>query len=650
MAVAFDRKLGESAVTLGGNQYDVLTGASITAGEFVVIWVACDNAAGSTTDPTVANIQWNGTSQTFSVAASHASTSTTASAATRGFIVIVPSIANTSASGNLRVVFSAATAKAVGVAAVFTGVSSTVVGSNSGTTSLSTISSSGTPAVGDLLLGLVSCENNAAITNLDVDYTEPGGDGQVFTTGGGATANVSMVGGYRIATSTSDKQITSSWSNDGGHCLCIVQAAGGASNQNVSPTGVSTAESLGSPTVVRMRQDVLPDGVATAETMGSPRTQITVPINGVASAEALGTPTVTVVQTVSPTGVGSAEALGSPTVVPGSVTVAPTGVATAEALGSPSITITVPLDGFIDSHGVGTPTVTIVQTVQPTGVGTAESLGSPTVVPGSTTVQPTGVSGAEALGSPFITITVPLNGVSSAEAVGTPTVTQPSGGSQNVSPTGVGTVEALGSPTVLAGSVTVLGQGFTDTHAVGTPTVVAGSVTVQPTGFTDTHAVGTPTVVAGAVTVQPTGFTDTHAVGTPTVTQGAAVVTLTGIGSAEFVGPVTIIISQIVSLTGVASAEQVGTPRIASTLYYLILPTTQEHQRPVYNAIDRVGSPLGITVYRRDGIWYEGQNLRANALDGADIVYRGGYEYAIDDPALRAELTSAGYDFETRIS
>jgi hypothetical protein len=85
------------------------------------------------------------------------------------------------------------------------------------------------------------------------------------------------------------------------------------------------------------------------------------------------------------------------------------------------------------------------------------------------------------------------------------------------------------------------------------------------------------------------------------------------------------------------------------TTYILILPTTQEHQRPVYHAVDRVGSALGVTVYRKAGVWYEGQNLRAEDLSDADLVYRGGYEHEVSDPAIRADLITAGYDFEERV-
>lgn len=58
MAIAFDRKLGENATPSNPASPSVV--CDLTAGEFAVIWVACDN--NSTTDPTVSDVTFNGTS------------------------------------------------------------------------------------------------------------------------------------------------------------------------------------------------------------------------------------------------------------------------------------------------------------------------------------------------------------------------------------------------------------------------------------------------------------------------------------------------------------------------------------------------------------------------------------------------------------
>lgn len=49
----------------------------------------------------------------------------------------------------------------------------------------------------------------------------------------------------------------------------------------------------------------------------------------------------------------------------------------------------------------------------------------------------------------------------------------------------------------------------------------------------------------------------------------------------------------------------------------------------------------GLTVWRNAGVWHTGDPTPAD-LDGADRLYRGGYDYALTD-AERAELVAAGY-------
>lgn len=55
MAVAFDRKLFET--TAAGNI--TVASIAITAGEFLVFWVACDNTAG-TDLPNISSVSFNG--------------------------------------------------------------------------------------------------------------------------------------------------------------------------------------------------------------------------------------------------------------------------------------------------------------------------------------------------------------------------------------------------------------------------------------------------------------------------------------------------------------------------------------------------------------------------------------------------------------
>lgn len=226
MAVAFDRRLGEAT---GTNTVAIST-TGIADGEFVVIWVACDNTAG-TNLPDVASVTYGtAATQTFTQVIAHDSSSSTAGAATRGFIVIVPSWTTAGNGGftQITVQFTAAAnpAKSVAIAAVFTGVSSTVVASAA--TNGNALGAAATPtAVGQLVLGMSSSENNVAMT-VDTDTTggawvEPGGDGSVFTTGGGAAANVAMICAYKIPTSTAAQSwLGGAAGTDGGNAIAVL--------------------------------------------------------------------------------------------------------------------------------------------------------------------------------------------------------------------------------------------------------------------------------------------------------------------------------------------------------------------------------------------------------------------------------------------
>jgi hypothetical protein len=213
-------------------------------------------------------------------------------------------------------------------------------------------------------------------------------------------------------------------------------------DQNVSPTGIASAEAFGAP---RLDQEVSPTGIASAEAFGVPRIDQVVNPTGIASAEAFGTPRVD--QTVNPTGISSAEAFGI-TSLQFDQTVSPTGIASAEAFGTPTINV-----------------VGGNQDVNPTGIASAEAFGTPTV---NVTVNAAGIVSAEAFGSPAITTVVSISpsGIASLEAFGAPRL------DQFVSPTGIPSAEAFGLlPTF---NQTVNPVGIVSGEAFGSPTMVGG--------------------------------------------------------------------------------------------------------------------------------------------------------------------------------
>jgi hypothetical protein len=258
MAVAFDRKLGETNTVV--STAITLSSVSLTAGEFVVLWVAADNTGSNV--PTISNVTFASTGQTYSVVASHGSASASASAATVGHIIVIPSVSTTT-TGNLVVTFSASPSKAVMLAAVFTGVDNTVTAGPDSVTSPITATGFSGSAVGNLILVMTSCENNSAMTK-DSDTTggswvEPDGDGAVFTTGGGAAANVSMMAAYKILTATG----TQLWNatghaNDGGACSVELEAT--ASGTNLVVADGAHSHSAETPTLTQVHSVAVADG------------------------------------------------------------------------------------------------------------------------------------------------------------------------------------------------------------------------------------------------------------------------------------------------------------------------------------------------------------------------------------------------------
>ncbi len=139
-----------------------------------------------------------------------------------------------------------------------------------------------------------------------------------------------------------------------------VGAAAGA--QNLTATGIASAESFGSPVVTTGAVDLSPTGIASTESIGSP--------------------TITTVVNLTASGIASEEAFGSPTVTTGAVNLTATGIASTEAFGSP--------------------TVTESQALIATGIPSEEAFGSPTITTGAVTLTATGIASAESFGSPTV--------------------------------------------------------------------------------------------------------------------------------------------------------------------------------------------------------------------------------------------------------
>lgn len=100
---------------------------------------------------------------------------------------------------------------------------------------------------------------------------------------------------------------------------------------------------------------VTPTGITTAEAVGSPLVNVTLAPAGIASAETIGLASVS--PTVAPTGIASAEAVGSPSV---NVALSPAGIASAEAIGIASISPAVLVPGIASAEAFGSVHVAVV--------------------------------------------------------------------------------------------------------------------------------------------------------------------------------------------------------------------------------------------------------------------------------------------------
>jgi len=193
--------------------------------------------------------------------------------------------------------------------------------------------------------------------------------------------------------------------------VLVLPVASASADQTVTPSGIASAASVGTPTITTGAVTVSPTGIATAASLGVPTLTtgpVTVSPSGIASVAALGTPTVTPgAVTVTPTGIDSGAVLGTPTVSVGGATVSPDGIASTAAVGVPTITtgpVTVSASGIVSTATLGTPTATSVYEALAAAIESAATLGTPTITTGPVTLSPVGIASTALLGRPLVSI------------------------------------------------------------------------------------------------------------------------------------------------------------------------------------------------------------------------------------------------------
>ena len=81
--------------------------------------------------------------------------------------------------------------------------------------------------------------------------------------------------------------------------------------------------------------------------------------------------------------------------------------------------------------------------------------------------------------------------------------------------------------------------------------------------------------------------------------------------------------------------------------YKFTTPTILENPGGDYHPLfSSIKIPVGITVLKIDGEYYEVRYPSSEEVQDADIAYLGGYSYEVD-AAEKADLESAGYTVET---
>ena len=134
-------------------------------------------------------------------------------------------------------------------------------------------------------------------------------------------------------------------------------------------------------------QDLTPTGIASAEAFGTPviaTGSVNISPSGIASTEAFGTAVISQATFITPSGIASEEAFGTAVLTTGAVIVTPSGIASAEAFGTAVIT-----QGFV---------------ITPTGIASAEAFGTAAITTGAVTLSPTGIASEEAFGSHTVAV------------------------------------------------------------------------------------------------------------------------------------------------------------------------------------------------------------------------------------------------------
>jgi len=147
---------------------------------------------------------------------------------------------------------------------------------------------------------------------------------------------------HLVTDKSADTNTTLTADNSGGSgriCLIAASWEQASSAAVIAPSGIASAEAIGSHTVNPGPVTVSPTGIASAEALGSPTLAAVLYIQpgGIPSGEAIGNASLSGILVLYPAGIQSAEAFGSATLQGGTLYIVPGGIPSGEAVSSAAV-------------------------------------------------------------------------------------------------------------------------------------------------------------------------------------------------------------------------------------------------------------------------------------------------------------------------
>jgi hypothetical protein len=222
MAVVFVRNHTAQLSTTSNTAINMTIQATVASGNLIRVWVGFDNTGTST--PTVSSIaKPAGEVNSWVKVTEHASSTATPNAGMRGEMWCIATTVAWPAT-TYAITFSATITAKTAIVDEFSGCTTTLrgtAGTGTATGGSPTSTTGGTaPVTGDLVLGGAAFESNAVPTG-DADTSNGSWStaNAQATSSGGATANCSVIGQYKIVTGGGHQTYNPTRANDCGSCV-----------------------------------------------------------------------------------------------------------------------------------------------------------------------------------------------------------------------------------------------------------------------------------------------------------------------------------------------------------------------------------------------------------------------------------------------